>query len=129
MSRNNQITVAMWDDVATAAASEFGEYERTGDDMRELTYNCDFGGMLRAADQFAWWVKQHIGRHEKSINLGFYSLRPNYVNEVVYGEDGDEDYSTGETSYRRVAIVVPENWTVRQKAALNAAIERAFNKQ
>ena len=127
MPRTNSITVCMWDDVATAAAAEYGEYERTGDNMRELEYDVSLTGILQAADHFVWWVKSHIGRHDKpSIDA---RLRFDYVNNVIYCEDGDEDYTTGETEYRRVVIHAPGTFTQRQRLALNAAIERAFNRE
>ena len=127
MSRTNSIIVCMWDDVATAEAAEYGEYERTGDNMRELEYNTNLAGIFQAADQFVWWVKSHIGPHDKpSIDA---CLRFDYVNGVVSCDDGDEDYSAGETAYRRVGIHAPDSFTSRQKLALNAAIERAFSKE
>lgn len=120
----NYITVAMWDDVVTSASAESGEYERT-DNMREIVFDSTFSGMLEAAAQFAHWVKQHIGPHERP-NLDGRS-RFTYTNVVIHCDDGDIDDS-GEVAYRRVGIAVPETWTQRNKCALNAAIERALNK-
>lgn len=122
----NTITVLKWDDVATAEATEYGEYARTGEDMRELCYDASVGGLLRAADQFAWWIDRHIGHHEKpAIDA---RLRFNYAAEVIYGEDGDVDYRSGETAYTRVSILLPTCFSERQRLAFNAAVERAFNR-
>jgi len=120
------ITLLKWEDIATAESSEFGEYERTGEDMRELTYNWDLTGLLQAADQFVWWISQHVGPHERpSLDA---RLRFDYAWETVYGEDGVENYTNGETAYTRVTVLFPEGFTDRGRLAFNAAVERALNK-
>ncbi len=104
LKSGQNVSVATWYDVVSHESAESGECKATGQDWRQLRCH----DLVEAAAEIAEFLKNNA-----IDSCDCYT-------DVLYGVDADTDYSSGDESYNRCALIV-------EGTALDAAQIKAFN--
>lgn len=107
-SNKIEISVLSWYDTVSPESALEGDYESTGNEMREI--RCDT--LNEAVEYFA-----------EKFKAQYWDCGSTEVNEVAYATDPDLDYHTGQEHYDRLCLSVRSNDSIvgsREKRIIKA---------
>lgn len=115
MKNSTKIVVSIWYDSVTPESAEMGDYESTGNDMRNFEFDTSPEGIADAAAQFI--------RSAQDIGCDPVYLE-NHCFDVLYGEPR-QDYQTGGEDTDCICISVESNESIADiKDQVNAEIDQ-----
>lgn len=118
MKNEIKVILSTWTDVTSPESVEMGDYERTGEDMRN--YDLSGESVESIAKSF---IRQMEGMATDSIDR--------FVGEVIYDTEADIDYKSGEEAFKRLHLDINTNDTIIpiEVKQLRAAVEAEIDRQ